>query len=117
MRSRSLATRSALTISRRSTAIGWRRAMVSTAFSSISRCSASMLASFATTRLARSASRLESAATESAICFSARPPISATMRPSSCRSMSNALAVCSFIIVVVLRRFADGAARVSRSGR
>ena len=30
--------RSAPTISRRSTAIGWRRAMVSTAFSSISRC-------------------------------------------------------------------------------
>ena len=35
--------RSAPTISRRSTAIGCRRAMVSTAFSSISRCSASML--------------------------------------------------------------------------
>ena len=44
MRSRSLATRSAPTISRRSTAIGWRRAMVSTALSSISCCSASIAA-------------------------------------------------------------------------
>ena len=49
MRSRSLATRSAPTISRRSTAIGWRRAMVRIAFSSISRCSASIVASAAIT--------------------------------------------------------------------
>ena len=51
MRSRSLATRSAPTISRRSTAIGWRRAMVRMAFSSISRCSASICASAAITLL------------------------------------------------------------------
>src|SRR6266545_4715397 len=102
IRSRSLATRSALTTSRRSTAIGWRRAMVSTPFSSISCCKASTLASISNTRLARSASRLASAPTASAICFSARPPISATMRVSSCRSTSKALAVCSFIIAVIL---------------
>ena len=72
--------RSALTISRRSTAIGWRRAMVRTARSSISRCRSSIAASAAITRSARSTSRLASASTESAICFSARPPISATMR-------------------------------------
>ena len=56
--------RSALTISRRSTAIGWRRAMVSTALSSISCCKASMAASTPITRRARSASRLASASTE-----------------------------------------------------
>ena len=37
------------TISRRSTAIGWRRAMVRIAFSSISRCIASIVASVAIT--------------------------------------------------------------------
>ncbi len=42
IRSRSLDTRIAATISRRSTAIGWRRAMVRIAFSSISRCRLSM---------------------------------------------------------------------------
>ena len=35
----------------------------------------------------------------SAICFSARPPISATMRVSSCRSTSKALAVCSVMAI------------------
>src|SRR5215475_763297 len=108
-RSRSLATRRALTISRRSTAIGCRRAMVSTAFSSISRCRASICRSVAITRLARSASRLASASTASAICFSASPPISATRRVISCRSTSNALAVCSFIIVVILAGLAGSA--------
>jgi hypothetical protein len=67
------------TISRRSTAIGCRRAIVSTARSSISACSASMLGSLATVRWARSASRRASASTASAICFSASPPISATI--------------------------------------
>src|SRR5580704_6036889 len=100
-RSRSLARRSAPTISRRSTAMGWRRAMVSTALSSISCCRASTPASAATTRAARSMSRLASASTESAICFSTRPPISATMRVSSCRSTSKAFAVCSFMTIVL----------------
>ena len=45
MRSRSFDTRNAPTISRRSTAIGWRRAMVRIARSSISRCSASIVGS------------------------------------------------------------------------
>src|SRR6185295_1844629 len=102
MRSRSFATRSAPTTSRRSTAIGWRRAMVSTAFSSISCCSLSTATSLATTRWARSASRSASASTASATCFSASPPISATMRVSSCRSTSKALAVCSFIMAFIL---------------
>src|SRR5215470_206599 len=100
-RSRSLAIRSALTTSRRSTAIGCRRAMVSTAFSSTSRCSASIDGSSAIARWARSASRRASASTASATCFSARPPISATMRAMSCRSTSNALAVCSLIVTVI----------------
>src|ERR1700682_2621980 len=83
------------TISRRSTAIGWRRAMVSTARSSITRCKLSISASAATTRLPSAISRRTSASTESTIMRSARPPISATSRVNSCRSLSNALAVCS----------------------
>src|SRR5215467_5264057 len=100
-RSRSLAMRSALTTSRRSTAIGCRRAMVSTAFSSISCWSVSIAGSSATARRARSASRLASASTASATCFSASPPISATMRAMSCRSTSKAFAVCSLIVTVI----------------
>ena len=46
----------------------------------------------------------------SAISRSASPPISATLRVSSCRSTSKALAVCSFIMFV-------SASAVSRSGR
>src|SRR6202163_346212 len=116
IRSRSLARRSAPTISRRSTAMGWRRAMVSTALSSISRSKASILASTATTRLARSRSRLANASTESAICFSARPPISATMRVSSWRSMSKALAVCSFITIAVVLAAPTQAASAEATG-
>src|SRR5882757_4343304 len=95
IRSRSMATRMAPTISRRSTAIGWRRAMVNTARSSITRCRLSISASAATTRWPSGTSRRISASTDSTIIRSARPPISATSRVSSCRSLSNALAVCS----------------------
>src|SRR5476651_1280969 len=95
IRSRSVATRMAPTISRRSTAIGWRRAMVNTARSSITRCRLSISASAAATRLPSATSRRISASTDSTIMRSARPPISATSRVSSCRSLSNALAVCS----------------------
>src|SRR5216684_2348175 len=95
IRSRSVATRMAPTISRRSTAIGWRRAMVNTARSSITRCKLSISASLATTRLPSAISRRTSASTESTIMRSASPPISATSRVNSCRSLSNALAVCS----------------------
>src|SRR3984893_16338907 len=95
IRSRSVATRMAPTISRRSTAIGWRRAMVNTARSSITRCKLSISTSLATTRLPSAISRRTSAPTESTIMRSARPPISATSRVNSCRSLSNALAVCS----------------------
>src|SRR5664280_2754315 len=76
--------------------------MVRTAFSSISCCNASILASACVMRVASALSRLASASTESATCFSARPPISATMRPRSCRSVSKALVVCRSVIVVVL---------------
>src|SRR5262245_18590296 len=100
MRSRSLAMRSAATISRRSIAIGWRRAMVRMARSSISRWIWSIWTSSATVRWAREVSRLASASIESQICFSARPPISATMRPRSCRSASKAFAVWSVIGVM-----------------
>src|SRR6202167_3512817 len=95
IRSRSVGTRMAPTISRRSTAIGWRRAMVSTARSSITRCRLSISISAATTRLPSATSRRISASTDSTIMRSARPPISATSRVNSCRSLSNALAVCS----------------------
>src|SRR4051812_12576465 len=100
IRSRSVATRMAPTISRRSTAIGWRRAMVSTARSSMMRCRLSISASAVTTRLPSATSRRTSASTESTIRRSARPPISATRRVNSCRSLSNALAVCSLAIIV-----------------
>src|SRR6202790_4693375 len=100
IRSRSVATRMAPTISRRSTAIGWRRAMVSTARSSITRCRLSISASAAATRWPSATSRRISASTESTIMRSARPPISATSRASSCRSLSNAFAVCSKTMVL-----------------
>src|SRR5215211_709768 len=54
--------------------------------------------SVAITRWASAPSRLARASTESAISFSARPPISETLRASSCRSTSKALAVCSDIM-------------------
>src|SRR6266849_2896358 len=95
IRSRSVATRMAPTISRRSTAIGWRRAMVNTARSSMVRCRVSISVSAATTRWPSATSRRTSASTESTIMRSASPPISATSRVNSCRSLSNALAVCS----------------------
>src|SRR5664279_4009775 len=77
--------------------------MVSTAFSSISRCKASILASACVMRFASALSRLANASTESATCFSASPPISATMRARSCRSVSKALVVCRSVIAVVLQ--------------
>src|SRR5258706_5181006 len=95
IRSRSVATRNAPTISRRSTAIGCRRAMVNPARSSITCCRLSISASAATTRWPSATSRRISASTDSTIMRSARPPISATSRVNSCRSLSNALAVCS----------------------
>src|SRR6202171_2527423 len=95
IRSMSVAPRMAPTISRKSTAIGWRRAMVNTARSSITRCRPSISASAATTRWPSATSRRISASTDSTVMRPARPPISAPSRVSSCRSLSNALAVCS----------------------
>src|SRR5271155_2233352 len=69
--------------------------MVNTARSSITRCKLSISASATTTRLPSATSRRISASTDSTIMRSARPPISATSRVNSCRSLSNALAVCS----------------------
>src|SRR2546421_9900682 len=69
--------------------------MVNTARSSISRCRLSISTSAATTCRPSETSRRISASTDSTIMRSARPPISATSRVSSCRSLSNALAVCS----------------------
>src|ERR1700730_500773 len=100
IRSSSVAPRMAPTISRRSTAIGWRRAMVSTARSSITRCRLSISTSAATNRLPSATSRRISASTDSTIMRSARPPISATRRVNSCRSLSNALAVCSEAMIL-----------------
>src|ERR1700688_3966826 len=100
IRSRSVATRMAPTISRKSTAIGWRLAMVNTARSSMMRCSLSISGAAATTRWPSATSLRISASTESTIMRSARPPISATSRVSSCRSLSNALAVCSETMVL-----------------
>src|SRR5215216_3728513 len=112
IRSRSVATRMAPTISRRSIAIGWRRAMVSTARSSMVRCRMSISRSEATTRLPSTTSRRISASTESVIMRSTRPPISATSRVNSCRSLSNALAVCSEAIVVLLDHDPTGMNRI-----
>src|SRR4051794_21047300 len=95
IRSRSIATRIAPTIWRKSIAIGWRRAIVSTARSSIRRCRPSTSTSAATTLIPALTSRRTSASTDSTIMRSARPPISATSRVNSCRSLSNAFAVCS----------------------
>src|SRR6202140_1218005 len=100
IRSRSVATRMAPTISRKSTAIGWRRAGVKIARSSTTRCRPSISASAATTRLPSATSRRISASTDSTIMRSARPPISATRRVNSCRSLSNALAVCSEAMIL-----------------
>src|SRR5260370_5807175 len=95
IRARSVETRMVPTSPGRSIAMGWRRAMVNTARSSITRCKLSISTSLVTTRLPSAISRRTSASTESTIMRSARPPISATSRVSSCRSLSNALAVCS----------------------
>src|SRR6516165_8739788 len=86
--------------------------MVRTAFSSISCCKRSTAGSVAITSLARSESRPASASMESAICFSAKPPISATRRVISCRSTSKALAVCSLIIAVIFASSAEPAGDV-----
>ena len=59
MRSRSEATRIATMISRRSSAMGWRLAMVRIAFSSMASSSASILSSVAMMRSAASISRLD----------------------------------------------------------
>src|SRR3954451_8793951 len=69
--------------------------MVNTARSSITRCSLSISASATTMRWPSATSRRISASTESTIMRSARPPISATSRVSSWRSVSKAFAVCS----------------------
>ena len=80
IRSRSLAMRIAATISRRSTAIGWRRAMIRTACSSISRCSASIVACRRRSRAAaRSTSRLIKRVDARRDLLSASPPISAIL--------------------------------------
>src|SRR6516162_4647003 len=110
IRSRSLETRSAPTMSRRSIAIGWRRAMVRIAFSSISRCRRSILESSTMTLCDRSASCRLSASIAWPISRSARPPISAIMRDSSWRSASNALWVCSVIAISSLRLLASAEA-------
>src|SRR5216684_442221 len=59
------------------------------------RMAPSISASAAATRWPSATSRRISASTDSTIMRSARPPISATSRVNSCRSLSNALAVCS----------------------
>src|SRR5208283_5060865 len=110
IRSRSLETRSAPTISRRSIAMGWRRAMVRMAFSSISRCRRSILESSAMMLCDSTASWRLSASIASPIWRSARPPISAIMRDSSCRSASNALWVCSVNTISSLRLLASAEA-------
>src|SRR6202453_4285095 len=74
--------------------------MVSTARSSIRCCRLSISASAATTRLPSATSRRISASTDWTIMRSARPPISATSRVNSCRSLSNALAVCSEAMIL-----------------
>jgi hypothetical protein len=83
------------TISRKSIAIGCRRTMVATAFSSISRCRWSTLSSVAMTRSASAVSLLSKAVTASAICSLSRRPISDTLPASWCKSVSKARIVWS----------------------
>src|SRR5512139_3909331 len=71
-----------------------------------------MLASAAVTRCASVVSRFARASTESATCFSARPPISATMRARSCRSVSKAFMVWSVIGVIFQSSLAEAAGDV-----
>ena len=80
--------RSMATSARRSNAIGWRSAIVATAFSSICRSMPSTVPSSAMTRRARPTSWRASASIESVTCFCASPPISATICVSLLRSLS-----------------------------
>src|SRR5580700_993854 len=97
------------TISRRSMAMGCRRAMVRIDFSSMSRCIVSIVGSVAITRSASSVSRSSKACAASEICFSTRPPISATLRMISCRSLSKALAVWSTLVLYSVIRSPEAA--------
>ena len=97
MRSTTPAILSAAMISRRSSAMGARRAMTRTASSSTWLSSLSSLRSRATTPAASSSSPLTSARSDSWMPSSARPPISAISPRSRVMSSSNALTVCSAI--------------------
>ncbi len=74
---------------RKSLATGWRRAMISTALSSMVRCRTSILVSASITRNARSLSRVFRASITSVTCFSASPPISPSVSARPCSSESN----------------------------
>jgi hypothetical protein len=75
--------------------IGWRRAMVTTAFSSISRCSESTRSWAAMTDFARSMSRFTIASMDCLICASSSRLISTILSARVCKSVSNARVVCS----------------------
>src|ERR1051325_7619875 len=97
MRSSSLAILMAARVSRRSTAMGWRRASSFSAWSSMVCCSWSMRGSPAMADSASAVSRRAMASTASANCASARPPIWATALASASSCSVKALTVCSLI--------------------
>src|SRR5690606_40026237 len=88
--------------------------MVRIAFSSISRWSASTVASAAITRWASAVSRLTSASTDSATRRSASPPISARRDEISRRSSSKALRICSVIELFLSADGRENSAEASR---
>src|SRR3546814_14259 len=92
---------SAAIISRRSSAIGARSAMVWTASCSTSASSASIFLSPSTTCAARLWSPLPSAVIAWSSACSARPPISLIRPRRRFRSSSKALTVCSLTIAIV----------------
>jgi hypothetical protein len=103
IRSRSVATRIAPTISRRSTAIGWRRAMVRIPRVPRSRAAGVDLGVGRDHALAeRDVVARISASTESTICVRQGRPSRRPAGSDSCRSLSNALAVCSTMALVVV---------------
>src|SRR5918995_2604730 len=97
MRSRSEAILIDTMISRRSSATGWRLAMVSMALSSISSSSASILSSAWMMSSAASRSCFTNASTARASCSSASPPMCASLVLRAASSSSNFLYVCSLI--------------------
>src|SRR6476619_5383026 len=109
MRSTTLEIFNAATTSRKSPAIGARRAMNWTARRSVSSSSASSFLSLSTTFCAPSRSRWTRQRNDSRIACSASPPIWLMSARNRSRSSSNALIVCPLVVAIVMLRSAVAA--------